>query len=318
MTVEAILSRADGSDEAIDLASWRPRDIHRNELLWIDLTAPTQEEAETVSRALDLDDETAEILGEGLGEPDVTVHHGGVEVIVQAPGEHLDDPPRALRALVGDGWVVTAHPDRLPFVEGQREQIQDQREVGSLTPTQFLISVLDWLVKAYFHAADELEKEVDLLDEAALRSERDLLNRLVQMRRRIASVRRMLTPHRELFAELARLDMLGRADEHEREALLAVAGRLDRAADAIGNAREMLIGTFDVHMTRTAQRTNDVMKVLTLASVILLPAVVLAGVMGMNFQVGFFENTDLFWVVIGVMVTLAVGTVAAARWRGWL
>jgi Mg2+ and Co2+ transporter CorA len=60
------------------------------------------------------------------------------------------------------------------------------------------------------------------------------------------------------------------------------------------------------------------MKVLTLASVILLPSVVLAGVMGMNFKVPLFENPNLFWVVIGVMGVLAVGTVLAARWRGWL
>ena len=63
----------------------------------------------------------------------------------------------------------------------------------------------------------------------------------------------------------------------------------------------MLIGTFDVHMTRTAQRTNDTMRLLTLASVMLLPSVVLAGVMGMNFKVGLFEDPNLFWVVIGIM-----------------
>ena len=80
----------------------------------------------------------------------------------------------------------------------------------------------------------------------------------------------------------------------------------------------MLIGTFDVHMTRTAQRTNDIMRVLTWTSVILLPAVVVAGIMGMNFQVGIFDRAELFWVVIGFMVATAVVTLLIARWRGWL
>jgi Mg2+ and Co2+ transporter CorA len=80
----------------------------------------------------------------------------------------------------------------------------------------------------------------------------------------------------------------------------------------------MLIGTFDVHMTRTAQRTNDVMKILTLASVILLPSVVLAGVMGMNFQVPLFDNPNLFWVVVAVMAVMALVTLVIARWRRWL
>ena len=80
----------------------------------------------------------------------------------------------------------------------------------------------------------------------------------------------------------------------------------------------MLIGTFDVHMTRTAQRTNDVMRVLTIASVILLPAVVIAGVMGMNFKAPIFDNPNLFYVVVGLMVALAVGTLLFARSRHWL
>jgi magnesium transporter len=75
---------------------------------------------------------------------------------------------------------------------------------------------------------------------------------------------------------------------------------------------------FDVHMTRTAQRTNETMRLLTLASVILLPSVVLAGIMGMNFKVWLFEQPNLFWVVIGLMIAMAAATVGVARWRGWL
>lgn len=51
---------------------------------------------------------------------------------------------------------------------------------------------------------------------------------------------------------------------------------MERATEAVANAREMLIGTFEVHMINTAQRTNDIMRVLTLVSVMLLPSGVLA------------------------------------------
>jgi Mg2+ and Co2+ transporter CorA len=80
----------------------------------------------------------------------------------------------------------------------------------------------------------------------------------------------------------------------------------------------MLLGTFDVHMTRTAQRTNETMRILTLASVILLPSVVLAGIMGMNFKVPLFDEPNLFWVVIGAMLAMAAATIGIARWRRWL
>jgi magnesium transporter len=138
------------------------------------------------------------------------------------------------------------------------------------------------------------------------------------MRRRIADVRRVHSVHRELYAELARPDFLHDVGQKESDALAAMTQRLDRAGEAISYAREMLLGTFEVHMTRVAQRTNDVMRILTVASVILLPSVVIAGIMGMNFKVGLFDNPNLFWVVIGLMVALALATIAVARQRGWL
>jgi Mg2+ and Co2+ transporter CorA len=52
--------------------------------------------------------------------------------------------------------------------------------------------------------------------------------------------------------------------------------------------------------------------------VVLLPAVVIAGVMGMNFKVPIFDNPAFFWVVIGVMLALAATTILVARWRRWL
>jgi Mg2+ and Co2+ transporter CorA len=206
----------------------------------------------------------------------------------------------------------------MQYLDDRRETIRDDRPVGRLSSVQFLVSLLDWHVDTFFSAAEKLEEEVDRLDDAALRSDRGLLHQLVRMRRRIARVRRILSQHREIFAELARPDFLPDLDSSEHEAIAGVARRLDRAGEAVAHTREMLIGTFDVHMTRTAQRTNDIMRVLTLASVILLPSVVIAGVMGMNFKVGFFDQPNVFWVVIGAMAAMALGTLGIARWRGWL
>lgn len=318
VSIDALLSRGDGSDEVLDLADWRGSEIADDQLLWVDLVDPSDTELETVERALGLEKESVNALRPPADEPTATVWGDAVEVVIRAPGPQHSDKPVVLQILVGPGWVVTNHEQEIPFLEEHREKIQDQREVGLLSPVEFLADLLEWHVDAFLRAAEQLELEVEKLDDAALRTERDLVDRLVAMRRRIAHVRRMLTPHREVYSELRRPDFLPQLDERESLALADAGQRLERALDAIANAREMLIGTFDVHMTRTAQRTNDVMKVLTLASVILLPSVVLAGIMGMNFQVALFEDPNLFWVVIGIMGALAVGAVVAARWRRWL
>lgn len=94
--------------------------------------------------------------------------------------------------------------------------------------------------------------------------------------------------------------------------------RLERVIDTVENARELLIGSFDVFMARHAERTNDIMKALTILNAVLLPAVVVAGVMGMNFRLGFFEDAANFWFVVLAMLALAVGILGFSRWRGWI
>ena len=165
---------------------------------------------------------------------------------------------------------------------------------------------------------EAIERRIDGLDELALRHPRrnGVLAEIVALRRRIGVIRRTLAPHRVAFAALARPEMelyeeLGRPWPGLTE-------RLERTLDAVENLRDLLLGTFDIYMGRAAQDANEVMKILTLLSAILLPSVVLAGVMGMNFKLPLFDDPNNFWFVVGAMVVFA-GTIAAvARWRNWL
>ncbi len=319
MTVRSLLSRSDGSDDAVDLASWSPSRVGDGELLWIDVETPTEEERTLVASVLSLDDATLAALDDRAATPDAHVFDAGTLISVQTLRDDIDEPPVVLGILAGSGWVVTWHSGRIAFLDEHRERIQDQREVGGLTAVLLLVDMLDWHLDTFFAAAESLEREIDELDEAALRGgEKNLLKRLVTMRHRISRVRRLLSGHRDMYSEVSRPDFLPQVDPREATALAALTHRHERATEAAANAREMLIGTFDVHMTRTAQRTNDIMRLLTWVSVILLPAGVLAGVMGMNFQVGLFEHAQLFWVVVASMVAFAVATLVVARWRNWL
>jgi Mg2+ and Co2+ transporter CorA len=94
--------------------------------------------------------------------------------------------------------------------------------------------------------------------------------------------------------------------------------RLERSIDSVENARDLLVGSFDLYLGRASQRTNDVMKVLTLISAIALPGIVLAGVMGMNFKLGFFDDPENFWFVVGAMVVFAALLLVVGRVRRWI
>jgi Mg2+ and Co2+ transporter CorA len=318
VSIEAILWHPDGRDEEIDLSEPKRRRLSKDQLLWVDLESADEDERASVATALGLSDDAIEALQSELSTPDARVLEGAVEVDVLSMNDGKELEPVPLRILMGREWLITRHDAPLPYLAQHRERLRDERPIGLLKPVEFLVSILDWHVDSFFAAADELEHKVDELDEAALRRDDDLLQVLVAMRRRIAKVRRIVGRHREVFAELVRPDFVADMDEAQSRALAHEAERLTRASDAVSHVREMLIGTFDVHMTRTAQRTNDIMRVLTWTSVILLPGVVLAGIMGMNFKVGLFDNPNMFWVVIGFMIFTAVATLVVARWRGWL
>jgi magnesium transporter len=179
-------------------------------------------------------------------------------------------------------------------------------------------SLVDEVLAGYFRLAEAIERDIDLLDQRALsgRPGDDVLGDLVRIRRRVSLIRRTLAPHRYALAAMARPDM--QVEETIGEPWPGLVDRLDSAIAAIEGLRDSLLGTYDIHMGRTSQRANDVMKVLTLLSAILLPAVVLAGIMGMNFKLAIFDESANFFVVLGAMVGLAVIILAVARWRRWL
>lgn len=318
MSIRVLLSAADGTDREPDLRDTPISSLSDDELLWVDITGHDDEDVSILRDAIGIDEEVASALGTELGAPEASVLSSAAQlVLLWVEGEGLDDPV-PIQIVAGDGWVITRHAATLPRLDEQREKIKDQREIGSLRAVEFVAAILDWHVDGFFTVAEHLERAVDRLDEEALSTDRDLLGRLVAMRKGIARARRIAATHTDVYAEVNRPDFLPRLEDRDNVLLARAAERLDRAIAAIANVRELLIGTFEVHMTRTAQRTNDIMRVLTWTSVILLPAVVVAGIMGMNFQVWLFDRAELFWVVIAFMITTAVVTLLLARRKGWL
>ena len=73
-------------------------------------------------------------------------------------------------------------------------------------------------------------------------------------------------------------------------------------------------------IVRTEHRTNEIMKVLTLASILLLPGALLAGVAGMNVNFGAqaFERSGVFWTVVVAIILIGLTTLTLARLRRWI
>jgi Mg2+ and Co2+ transporter CorA len=229
---------------------------------------------------------------------------------------------RPVECLLGRNWVVTAHEAEIKVLEEFRERAEGGGQVGALDSPSFVAAVVEWVVTSYFRAFEDLETELEELDAKVMgdipTSVSGELARLVELRRSIGALRRALSPHREVIVALAKpeLDLL--STEASAERFAAIESRLTQALDAAREAKESTRGSFDLLVARLGQRTNDIMKVFTLVTVILLPSTVLAGIMGMNFQVGLFNLAWMFWTVLAAMLGIAVLVLAAARSRHWI
>ena len=208
------------------------------------------------------------------------------------------------------------------MLEDFRERAEGGSRIAELDSPSFVAAVAEWVVASYFRAFEAIESELVELDSKVMSdvptSVSDDLARLVDLRRAIGTLRAALSPHREMVVALAHpeLDLLSTDTSAER--FNALESRVFQALDAAREAKESTRGSFDLIVARLGQRTNDIMKILTLVTVILLPATVLAGVMGMNFQLHLFDLVWMFWVVIGTMLGIAVLVLTVARSQRWI
>ena len=292
-------------------------------LLWIALRDPTEEEVAVVQQALELSDKQTQRLLEQPGRASLADAGEHMHVTLYVSSSEEGKPVlRPVECVLGRNWVVTAHEAEIEVLEEFRERAEGGGQVGALDSPSFVAAVVEWVVTSYFRAFEEIEGELEELDAKVMsgvpKSVSEDLARLVELRRSIGTLRRALFPHREVIVALAHpeLDLL--STETSAERFGAIERRVAQAMDAAREAKESTRGSFDLLVARLGQRTNDIMKVLTLATVILLPSTVLAGIMGMNFQLGVFDLVWMFWAVIAAMLGIAVLVLSVARTQRWI
>jgi magnesium/cobalt transport protein CorA len=319
VTLRATFFDANGEDRDLDLAAGPPPKLGDKQLLWIDLDERSAGHLHRVAQAVGLEEVALERLAlEERTGPILRLEGRVALTLIAVDPDDATVGRHVLDLLIGPNHVVTVHQGPLDAIRAFREDVAREPELGRLDAVQFTAGLLDAVFASYFRQVEAIEARIDELDLLAVRNPRDepYLDAVVEVRRRIARLRRALSPNREALLPLSRPDF----ELHEELGVIwpGVAQRLERAIDEVENARELLVGSFDLYLGRASQRTNDVMKTLTIISSIALPAIVIAGVMGMNFKLPFFDDNANFAVVIIAMVVLSIAILGYARWRTWI
>jgi Mg2+ and Co2+ transporter CorA len=244
-----------------------------------------------------------------------------VEVSAVECGHHLAFGGRGLAIVCGDDFVLSLHRGPLEILDQLYAREHGETRIGTLSAESFTASLLDWQVESYLHAVSSLEEAADRLEVSILGSKgyADCLPELAHLRRGASRLRRMLAPHRHVFGALARPDFRPDDEGGAEKQFVALEQRFERAMDAVEVARELVVGSFEVFTTRSAQRTNDTMRVLTFVTVLLGTLAVVAGVLGMNFNAPLFDSgASGFWATLAVMGAFAIGATLLARLKKWM
>jgi magnesium transporter len=301
--------------DEVDWSESLPR-LGRSAVLWIDLEGPDDRELERLADVLDLDPRAIE----RRENPEFADYGDHIQITASAPNESRTLV--TVTCLVSERWVVTIHEEPVEMLETFRERAAGSGATGQLDGLEFLANLLEWAIESYFHAFEEIEASLEEIDTRAMSGDveerEDVVEQLVERRREIGRLRRALTSHREAILALTRPELEAIATSSSAARFSELRGRLEEAVQAARDSREAVVGAFDVIIASTGQRTNEIMKFLTLASVLLLPGTLIAGVMGMNFKLGIFETAAYFWLVLVAMLVVALVTLAIARMRDWI
>lgn len=321
LTITMYRGRGSSSLDISDLAANVPGN---DELLWVDLCGATDQEVESVWTALDLGPGSLP-TGPIATNPRLEkfANHFMVRVVAVLPGQNLNFKGAVLTIVAGANFVVTHHADDIDFLADMRvREPETVCDIGCLGEASFVAALLDWHLSTYFSAVALFEVEIERLESRILSDKppgRSALPQLCALRGAASRLRRMLAPHRVVFDGLSRPDFVPDGAEEVARHLRDLDDRYERALDVVENARELVVGSFQLFSTQTELQTNERMKLLTFVTVVTGLLAVIAGALGMNFDANFFSlKTEGFWIAIAVMVGLGLMSIVVGRRRGWL
>jgi magnesium transporter len=292
--------------------------------LWADVVAPTPEEGQSILgqtfhfHPLSIEDALSEIHYPKVESYDkylyVILH--GIDFRVQ---EHWF-ATRDVDFFLAENYLVTVHDGASRSIQKLKEICQQHARILEEGPVALMHRIIDSMVDNYEPELDELEREMDGLEERAVLGAGDNLMRpILEVKRDLSALRRVLFPQRDVVGRLARREFPVISNEMAYR-FRDVYDHLVRYSDETTMFQDRMTGILEGYLSAISNRLNQVMKVLTVVSTILLPMTVLTGLWGMNVMLPQFGGspTAQFWWIIGIMAAITVAMLAVFRWKRWI
>jgi magnesium transporter len=208
----------------------------------------------------------------------------------------------SLFLFVGRDFLISVrHPSCVSDEILHRAQVAGPQE----TPSKLLYLIMDSIVDSYFVSIDHSDDLIDdLQDKVVDDPSSEVLENLSAQKRKLIELRRILVNLRDACMSLQR-DSTSVLQPEMYPFFRDIYDHSLRLLDMVETLRDLLNSTFEVYLSSVANRTNQIMKVLTVLSTVTLPALVLSGIYGMNLKgLPFLESDHGTEIVVGAMAVL--------------
>ena len=229
-------------------------------------------------------------------------------------GEELELWFRDVDVFLGRDFVITVHDGDNDLIERVRKRGE---ETGHQRVDRVLYLLVDTIVDEYQPVLDVLAEETsDIEAEVLEHPEPPMLRRIFRLKRKLIEFRRTTSGMREVVNAMMRREhglMGDDLDPYFRD----IYDHLVRTLDLIETYRDLLTGALDIYLSAVANRTNEVVKVLTIYGTVALPLVVITGFFGMNLHLPWMNNPHGAWYATGIMMLSVIWVLWYFRRKGW-
>jgi magnesium transporter len=288
-------------------------------LVWVSVANPTDALISELEREFALHPLAVEDLRKRRQRPKLDTYEGQhVLVAYEVTSEPLA-PLSEMHVFFGEAWMLSVQFGPMPMVDASIRRFADgaSRKLDSVDALVYL--VLDAAVDSYFPELDRLSDRIDALEDDVLAGNGDRrgMGEMLELKRRLLDLRRVLAPMRDMANALLRRDI----DIVSDKALPYYQDLYDhlvRVLDQLDLYRDLLATVVDARLTVASNSLNAIMKRLTAFTVVLMVPTLIAGIYGMNFA----HMPELDWPLgYAFALSLMAGAVAIAvtwfRRNGW-
>lgn len=181
-----------------------------------------------------------------------------------------------------------------------------------------LYALTDTIVDNYFLVVQKIGENIDEVeDKVLLNPQRKILQEIYKLKRDLIYIRKTLWPMRNAISSISKNDY-DLVDEKTLYYFRDIYDHIIQMIDIIETYRDICSGMLDTYLSSISNKTNDIMKVLTIFSTIFIPLTFIAGVYGMNFkylpELNWKYGYASFWVISAIITGFLIRFFKKKNW----